>query len=176
MNNIHTYKDILNILTNNFFIENKIYKKQFLKENNINFADNSFADNLFNIQTLVKAKVIKVNTDSYYRYRQDSLIKKDNISSLFDIFDINSMIYKFLQNENLIINYQIEFFNYLCNSYTRYFRLCPKNQKIMYFNRMKHHMMYVYESFDVQAKNFLGNISEVKLILNSHYEDFLLSV
>lgn len=52
---------------------NKIYKNKFLKENNITFCENVvFEDNLFCIETLIKAEKINLTRDCLINYRHFS--------------------------------------------------------------------------------------------------------
>ena len=172
-NTPHTFKDIRNLLTKNFFITNKIYKKQFLEENNIRFVDEKIAsDYLFNVQTLIKAKNIIITPEAYCRHRFNQHIEGSDTEKVFDIFYINHEIFNFLSKENLMNYYLMEFFNFMCNSYPSYYKICPENLKYNYFETMRNDLLGFYNIMPQGAKDFLKNIKEAEFMLNSSFEEF----
>lgn len=173
-NEFYTYKDISKILTKNLYVENKIYNKDFLVDNHLYFENKLCANTLFNIQTLFKANTIKINTNPYYRFRQNALREKIDLNNVFDIFYINKKICEFLTKEDVILKYKAEFFNYSFNSYFYYFNLCPSEIKKYYFEIMQKELRSIYNTLPQQVQNFINTINEVNAILTLEFEQISL--
>ena len=66
----------------------------------------------------------------------------------------------------------MEFFNFMCNSYPSYYKICPENLKYNYFETMRNDLLGFYNIMPQGAKDFLKNIKEAEFMLNSSFEEF----
>ncbi len=168
--NVCTSKDINNLLLKNMFVVNKIYKKDFLTNNNITFIENKkYAEQLFNLQTLIKAKKIVVETEPLYRRR--TINNKINLPSekVFDIFEITDNIKTFLTEENLAEYYKMEFFIYSCKLFAFYYDFCPESLKFKYFNIMQEQLNNYLRTFSDKEIEYVNKIRNIVFMLNTNF-------
>ncbi len=111
---------------------NKIYKRQFLIDNNILFPENLiFEDNIFTIKALLKAKSIKVIKDSLFYYRVDNKSSTTHSNGKsdwkkLDIFKIMKLEEAFLKESNEYKNLET------------YFKFHKKSTLFYWQNKIKH--------------------------------------
>lgn len=171
--NTYTSKDINNLLLKNMFVVNKIYKKDFLINNSITFIENKkYTEQLFNLQTLIKAKKIIVETEPLYRRR--TINNKINLPSekVFDVFEITDKINFFLTEENLADYYKMEFFIYSCKLFAFYYDFCPESLKCKYFNIMQEQLNNYLRTFSDKEIEYVNTIRNVVFMLKTNFVIF----
>lgn len=171
--NVYTSKDINNLILKNMFVVNKIYRKDFLTDNNINFVeDKKNSEHLFNIQTLIKTKKIIIEEEPFYRRR--IINNKDVIytEKVFDLFDITDKIRTFLSEQNLFDYYKIEFFIYSCKLFSFYYDNCPEKLKLDYFNLMQEQLNKFLKTFSAKENEYIHTIRNVVFMLHSNFTVF----
>lgn len=120
-NNLYVFKDCRNPFYGNLSVWNKIFKRQFLEEHNIRFKENTiFEDQLFVIDTTIKADMFYLNKEILYFYVQHPSSTmhtlKENVFQIFEIMnDIKTLLfehnlyeyekYVFLQHKFNVYNY-----------------------------------------------------------------------
>ena len=112
---ILTFDNCNNPFYSGMSVCNKIYSLKFLREHNIKFYEGIiFEDTLFNLQTLLTAKSLKINPDVFYWYNQDNVssVTKVYDEKVFDAFIIIDEIKKCLQRQKLTDIYKYAFFQY----------------------------------------------------------------
>ena len=169
---LYTSKDINNLLLKNMFVVNKIYRKDLLSDNNINFIEGkNYSEHLFNIQTLITAQNIAVEQEPFYRRR---IIDTKNITTekVFDIFEITDTVKTFLTEQNLIDYYKIEFFIYLCNTFAYYYDICPANLKLEYFNLMRERIKNHLSTFSNNESEYIQKMRNANFVLYSNFTIF----
>lgn len=122
-NFIFDYKSVKNYVLNSYFAPwMKLYKTEFLKENNFQFQENiSFDDVPFHIQTILKAKKISFIPEAfcYYRVTNDNSVNNTSTNSA-DIFRICDIIEEFLEENKLLSEFELEFMNFKITQYLLY--------------------------------------------------------
>ncbi len=120
-------------------IWNKIYKREFLIENNISFHSQLHMadDNFFNIVSLLKAKTIVHLQDALYYYRKqrtDSITKSGNENN-FNCIEVAKEIMNYIKKENLD-NFNLYINKFVLDlTFLGYIRINDDN-KNKYFNQM----------------------------------------
>lgn len=98
---------------------NKLFKRDFLEENSIEFQNIPNANDLFFvIKSLIKAKRISLIDGNYIRYTEGykgSITYKRNIEHDYTIFAIEK-IFSFMYEETIARSKYIEYFNYLIDT------------------------------------------------------------
>lgn len=98
---------------------NKVYRKNFLHGNNIEFLENNYnEDDVFNYYCFLKANKVVVTPDAYYHYyqRNNSITHSFSKKHIDDLVDGFGVIKKFLER-----NGQFELYK---NQYYSYFEKC----------------------------------------------------
>lgn len=109
---IHTFDDCTNPFSGNMSAVNKIYKKEFLKRNNITFPENLiFEDQYFYIKTFLCAQKIVINSESLYKYRAGNASSTMSTLSgnVFDIFEIMKLIEDEINEKGVSEDYKYAF-------------------------------------------------------------------
>ena len=107
-------KDLFNLSNN---IWNKLYRKSFLEDNDIQFCNENLAyENIpFFYKVMVSADRISLITGMFYNYREnDFLLGKSNNEKIFDIFNIYwNVLDVFIKNKQLYQYYKRVLLNYI---------------------------------------------------------------
>ncbi len=168
---IYSYKDIHHIMVKNQRVLNKIYKKEFLENNNFSFwENNNFCEYLFNIQTLVKSSSIYINPEAYMRNREQNIA--NGTEKVFDIFDLITTMQEYLISENLLREYVFGFYNFICNSLNEYYQYCPNDLKREYFEKLKIFILSRFNSMPQEIQNRYLKIDEVNFLITSNFEEY----
>lgn len=105
----------INLLTkntgNNFYLSpvvwNKVYKRELLANNNIDFIDNSYwEDDIFSIKVLAKSTQISFIPDVFYHYyhRDNSITNSISKKHIDDLIDAFTTLKREIFEENLSIS------------------------------------------------------------------------
>lgn len=169
---VYSYKDIRHIITKNIRVLNKIYKKEFLENNNISFLEsNHYCEYLFNIQTLIKSSSVYINPEAYMRNREQYIVE-DTTDKVFDIFEILSLIERFLISEDIFKYYLFDVFNFICNSLNSYYKYCPESLKREYFERLRIFVLNRLNTMPPEIQNNFKKIADVNFIVTSTFEEY----
>jgi glycosyltransferase involved in cell wall biosynthesis len=170
---IYTCEDIHHILTKNTRVLNKIYKKEFLGNNNLSFAENNiYCEYLFNIQSLLKSSSVYINPEVYIRNTEQYITDGAYTEKVFDIFEIITKMQEYLILENLLRGFVFDFFNFICNSLDKYYQYCPDNLKREYFEKQKWFILSRFNSMPQEIQNNYRKIDEVNFLITSDFEEY----
>ena len=170
---IYSYKDIKHLLTKNLRVLNKIYKKEFLEQNNFSFLENnSYCEYLYNIQTFAKSSSIYINPEAYMRNREQNITEGAYTKKVFDIFDMITTMQEYLISENLLREYVFDFYNFICNSLNEYYPYCPNDLKREYFDKLKMYILSRFNSMPQEVQNNYRKIEEVNFLITSNFEEY----
>ena len=103
-NEVFDYRKIKNYFYGNQSICNKIYRRDFLLDNNLQMIEGKiFEDTHFNFVTLIKAQKIKYTSQSFYVYCNDNenSTTKTFTQNSFGLFDVFEEMEKVVKQENL---------------------------------------------------------------------------
>lgn len=107
-------KDLFKLSNN---IWNKLYRKSFLEDNDIQFCNENLAyENIpFFYKVMASADRISVINGMFYNYRKnDFLLRKSNYEKIFDIFNIYwNVLDDFIKNKQLYQYYKRVLLNYI---------------------------------------------------------------
>lgn len=127
-------KDLF-ILSNNIW--NKLYRKSFLEDNDIQFCNENLAyENIpFFYNVTVSADRISVIDGMFYNYREnDFLLGKSNNEKIFDIFSIYwNVLDDFIKNKQLYQYYKRVLLNYIFSNLERKYDLIHDELKERFF-------------------------------------------
>lgn len=145
---IHTFNDCSNPFYGNMAAYNKIYKKEFLTNNALKFIpDLIFEDQLFYIETFLKAKSILINNDFMYMYRRtNSKSTTRNLGKrVFDIFKIMYQIEKIIKNTGNYEEYKYALFQHKYTQFSFLFFEAPFLLKPRFYDWMKARLLMTEE-------------------------------
>lgn len=136
------YKETLNFIFRICVVPwNKIYKREFLNSKNLMFVEGlNFEDNVFNLQTIVKAEKISLIKEPLVYYRRDSdtsyTFGKSEYKKL-DFFKIFELEEKFLKEKRLFKKLEEYFWETRKNTLIYWYKkLTDKNVKEEYHKKM----------------------------------------
>lgn len=152
----------------------KIYKKSFLLENNIEFPGGMFCeDDVFSFKAIFRAQKVSVLNKSLIFYR---INRRDSSSNLkdrttFDCFRMYKMIKADLMDLCLFFKYQFAFMNYQIYSFLFFYKQVNKCYKKEFFEMMQKELS-VYANFieDLYNKqNDPDAYAKLEMILKNNY-------
>ena len=127
-------KDLFNLSNN---IWNKLYRKSFLEDNDIQFCNENLAyENIpFFYKVMVSADRISLITGMFYNYREnDFLLGKSNNEKIFDIFNIYwNVLDVFIKNKQLYQYYKRVLLNYIFSNLEMKYDLIHDELKERFF-------------------------------------------
>lgn len=173
---IHTFDDCLRPFSRNLSAANKIFRKNYLIENNILFPENlKYEDQYFFIKAALNAKTIMLTDEIFYRYRNYT---KGSASSeitpkVFDIFKIIQMIEDEIICLNVYNDYKYALLQYKFLRYYQHYTFCPENLKEKYFNEAAAQLRKTLSTnIDINICSRLTNFAIVDRFLNKSWKDF----
>ena len=141
---VHTFDDCQKPFTRNMAVTNKIYRREYLTEQNILFPPGlKYEDMAFNIISLLNAKSVLLNNEVLYRYRITDRItlSTEVVEKVFDVFRIADIIENEILRLGLYESMKYAFFQYKYNVFVKYYACCPEKMKESYFNEMKFRLL-----------------------------------
>ena len=147
---------------------NKIYKKDFLDQNNINFVDKRviFEDNIFSTEVYIKAKTVSVLKDCTYCWRKRSF--NESISQSHDKNRGNEL-YVMAEMVNKLLSENIQDKDILIKKYTKWLILDIPFYMSKINNYPKNELNDIFEG----AYNLVSLIPKEYLnYLNNYYQVF----
>ena len=145
---IHIFDDCMNPFSGNMSATNKIYRKDFLIENNLDFCNGLiFEDQLFYLQSFLCAKSILLNNDPMYMYRrQNTSSTMHSIGNkVFDIFKIINKMESFLKKTNNYEEYKYAFLQHKYTQYSFLFFETPFFKRERFYDEMKARLLMTKE-------------------------------
>jgi len=142
-NKVLTWKNYKNPFLGNFSAANKLYKTQFLRENNIRFIEDiHFEDHPFHIESFLKSKKLGVINKSLYFYRKN--IKESFMSTMtsddrvFDIFKVFEELRKIITDLGLYEDLRKDYLDYIiCLGINMFMNGVSWNKRIKFYNAHK---------------------------------------
>lgn len=137
---VFTWNDIADVLFKlERFSVNKIYKRTFIKNNNIRFSlHRCYEDNIFHFRTLFEAERISIVRTPFYNYmfnrKGASSSKTKNVATLFDV---NLEIIEYMKAHKVKSELMQRFDNYRIRRYLSYYYISDKKNRESFFDRMK---------------------------------------
>lgn len=147
-NFLHRFDDCMNPFSGNMSAVNKIFRKSFLTDNNIEFCQGLiFEDQLFYLQSFIKAKSILISDDPMYMYRRQNSSSTMNSlgDKVFDIFKIINKMESFLLKTNNYEDYKYAFFQHKYIQYSFLFFETPYFKKERFYDEMKARLLMTKE-------------------------------
>ena len=157
-NNCYSYRLLDKTFLSKIFLQvwNRVYLRDFLIKNNIEFSLNCFGeDHIFTIMSVLSAKSIYY-IDKYlynYRLRMKSSVNSFNIGN-FCIFDNILCVEAYLKNTGLLEELQEGFNRYKINSFAMHYKNIPADKKEEYKLKCREYLS------DSDYKNFISIISK----------------
>lgn len=156
----------------------KIYKKEFLKENNLYFPEGIlFEDNAFFYQSYFKAKKLGfIEKNLYKRRRHDSSLTQNINKRVFDIVPATNLVLNvFLKDNSLYDTYKKQVINHSFSMILEWFKKSPLELKEDFFHIAKTEFLgftkLKNEFLDCLSENYLNIFN---LFLSSkYYLDFI---
>jgi len=146
------------------FCWNKIYKRAFIKENNICFSliRCCYEDNIFHFRTFLEAGRISITRKPFYNY----IINREGAESsrskkILPLFDINREIKKYMADHCVEKDLVQRFDNYMIRRYLSYCYIIDKADQRPYFNRMKHE----FQDLDIKNNPFVKRPQKIFYLL-----------
>lgn len=175
---IHTFNDCKKPFSGNMSVWNKIYGTEFLRKNNIKFAENLiFEDQLFFMETSIKAKSILICNDALYHYRQQNTASTMSTlgKNVFDIFRIINRIEKILKDTNNYEEYKYAFFQHKYMQFAFLFFRAKLFLKPRFYDEMKARLLLVeHENLNIDICKHLYGYDIYKDIIKLKWYDFYL--
>jgi len=169
---IHTCKDCKRPFTSSLFIENKIFRKDFILKLGEPFGKNlRFTNEFASLKYLLNAESIVLNDAILYRYRlNDDRIASENI---FDIFEVIDCIDAEIKRTGMYEMYKYALFQFKYNTYYQYYKFCPDELRQKYFSLMQSKLDYkLYSDLDFNICKRLNGFNLYLFIVNSTFNDF----
>ena len=131
-----TYKNIKEYVLNRSYAPwMKLFKKEFLLENNFKFIENlPFEDILFHIQTFLNAKSISFSPNFFYYYRNNPNSTMNTSKNGFNIFKIIDIVENYLNENDFIDEFEDEF-DFFKVTQIIYYLISTKSEE--YFQKAK---------------------------------------
>lgn len=173
---IYTFNDCMRPFSRNLSAANKIYRKEFLFQNEIKFPEDlKYEDQYFCIKAFLRAKSIMINENVFYRYR--NMISTSSslkiTKNVFDIFKIVDLIEQELDKLNLYEVYKYALFQFKYNIYSSHFKYCPEILQETYYNEMKDRLLQAERrNLDCQIYPKLCNYKIFEFIKLNSFEKF----
>ncbi len=173
---IYTFNDCMRPFSRNLSAANKIYRKEFLLQNEIRFPENlKYEDQYFCIKAFLRAKSIMINEEVFYRYRNmistSSSLKVTK--GVFDIFKIVDLIEQELDKLNLYEVYKYALFQFKYNVYYSHYKYCPVELKEKYYIEMKNRLLLAEgRNLDCRIYTQLRNYNLFELVKKHNFEEF----
>ena len=162
-----TYKDILEYIFDDGFAPwSKLYKKEFIDDNNLRFDEGiAFDDVPFHVKTLIKAKRLAYVDEILYHYRVDNESSVNNTSSNgFDIFKVTDILYDFLVSEGIYNEFEKNFIRFEINHILAY---------IISTNSEKYFRISQTRFKKISNEKISMNYEKYKLVIDSkNYTEF----
>lgn len=173
---VHTFNDCMKPFSGNMSICNKIYRTEFLKKNNIKFAENLiFEDQLFFTETSLKAESILIDCEPLYHYRQQNTSSTMSTlgNNVFDIFKIINRIEKLLKDTNNYEEYKYAFFQHKYMQFAFLFFRTKLFLRPRFYDEMKARLLLQEnENLNIDICKRLYGYSIYKDIVNLNWYDF----
>lgn len=172
----YTFNDCIKPFTRNLSAANKIYRKDFLFENNIQFPENlKYEDQYFGIKSFLNAKSIMINDDIFYRYRNmtDTSSTLEITPKAFDIFKIVDLVEEEVYHHHLYETYKYALFQYKFNSFSSHYLYCPVELRKKFYEEMKKRLREAAtRNLDMRIASRLRNFKMFELIKNCTFDEF----
>lgn len=136
---ILTFDNCCNPFGSGMHVANKIYSREFLETNKFRFLDGIIMEDfLFNIQTLLAAKSLKVNFEIFYWYNKanEGSVTRNYGKKVFDFFVIVDEINKSVISKNLYEDYKYALFQFNYNTLFSIFKVTEEPFREEYYNKM----------------------------------------
>ncbi len=172
---VHSFQDCRNPFCGNYSACNKIYRKYFLLEKNIKFAENNIFENqIFDFETFFQSNSIILSDEAFYKYRIHSTSLMQNLKkNIFDIFSVIDTVDNLIRNLNLYEEYKYALFQYKYEELTLRFIQSRFVLKPQFYQKMKNVLTLAKDdSFDFNICKQLKNFSNYQKILNSDCFEF----
>ena len=141
----HVLTDCKRPLSSNLSSVNKIYRREFLLENNLEFPEDiRFEDVPFSFKAQLVAKSIIMNDKVYYRYRNYMDITRSTQVSdnVFDVFKMIDILCGIINEKNCYQHFKYALFQYMYVTYLSKYDLCPTHLKESFYNEMRKRVIF----------------------------------
>ena len=132
----YTFDNANKPFSENLSLVNKIFRKDFLINNDIKYTNLYFQEQYLCIKSFLKAGKILLNDEISYKQRisDEKILNKTNETKIFDIFKIVDLIEKEINKTPLKEDLKYAFFQYKYITYSQFYALCAQNLKKDFLN------------------------------------------
>lgn len=172
---LHTLSDCQRPFSRNLSAANKIYRKEFLTENDITFPETVvFEDAPFCVKSYLRAESISLTDKIYYKYRNDVQSSRSfNVSEqIFDIFAVTDMIESEIEKLGLSEQYKYALFQYKYLSFLMKYSLCPVMMRSLYYTEMKNRLLLSERGLNKEIACRLRDYNIFEMIKRMSFEEF----
>lgn len=171
-----SYKDLvpIDIFNKCNVVWDKIYKKTFLTENDIQFPAGMFCeDDVFSFRAIFRAKKISVLDKYLVYYRVNRSDSSSNLGdkTTFDCFKMYEMIKKDMFQQGLFYKFEDAFLLYYVNSFLFFYKSVHKKFKKEFFEKMQKELLK-YQGYLENQQNKINDpilYKRLELILKNNF-------
>lgn len=167
------------ILNNTAVLWNKIYRHDFLIDNNIKFQEGYIYEDLpFSTEAFIKAERINIVLEDLYFYRQNRRFStmKNADKKIYDRIPMVELTYNILKQAKLFPEKKAEIISWIIDDIFHRFTLLEEKYYQDYYNKMKEFFININETMTEEDKNILDLKSycrdEFEAIVNGNYLGF----
>lgn len=168
-----------NVLSNPAVIWNKIYRHDFLIDNNIKFQEGFIYEDLpYSVETFLKAERINILFDSLYFYRQNRRFStmKNSDKKVYDRIPMVELTWNILRKSDFFQEKKAEIISWIIDDIFHRFTLLEEKYYLDYFINMQEFFCRINETITEEDKKVLALKSycrdEFASIVNGSYLDF----
>ena len=164
----------MNPFEGNMSAVNKIYEKNFLNKNGIEFIEGLiFEDQLFYIQTMLEAKKIYMYKECLYNYRINEFSTMQNAGlRVFDIFKITDKIEELILKKGRFEEFKYALLQHEFLQFSYLLFQTPDNKRKDFYNEAKIRL----QNFKNSDKNIIERLRGYQIfydIVALEYNDFI---
>ena len=175
-NGIYTIKDCIRPFSRNMAIYNRIYRAEYLRENEIIFPEDiKYEDQLFSFVGSLYANSIIINEKVYYRYRNfaSKSLTLESTERVFGIFKIVDMVEAEIMKSGTYEHFKYALFQYKFSVFSQHYGVCPEELREKYFNTMKNRLVTACtDDLDMNICRQLRSFEVYELVVNSNWNQF----
>ncbi len=175
--NADAAKDI--ILSNPAVLWNKIYRHDFLLDNNIKFQEGFIYEDLpYSMETFIKAQKINIVNENLYFYRQNRRFStmKNSDKKVYDRIPMVELTWNILQKAEFFPEKKSEIISWIIDDIFHRYTLLEEKYYQDYYKNMKEFFIKINETITEEDREVLSLKSycrdEFDAIVNGSYLDF----
>ena len=179
---VYNYKDCPRIVFTDVEPVLKLYKRDFLVNNNLNFAEGCFfEDTIFHIKCMSLANKICFDDYTYYFYRQNrpgqTTGTTTNTRKFLDIFNYINTAETFFKNNNMWEFFKNYYYEFCFGRFRLYYNKSDKHTKKLFSRKVKnwcknkeiHHILADFPEYHATMQQILNKKNTKPYFLFPYY-------